>query len=426
MDENRVVADVAMISDSLIGMDIICPVRLRYTVVLDHDIEEELIVKAWNRTKRIYPVIDTVIEADHGSVRMYLDKNVRNKYPNDHFYLVRPTSGSNNPVKSKVPVAPGSDTVGGRTICVSYYGNTIVMNVYHAVVDGSGGKIIFSSFIYSYLALYTGHEDDEPIVELTEGRETKEYYQGANMDYIFSQEYTPAPIFTLPANCRGFHDKDMIPEKDGSIYSGNIDVSYKDFMSFCKENGASPSSMMCAVMAKAAYALNPEEQNDIVFHLTVSGRKLLGLENSIANVIGLVIGYTSRDDIYNKTIGEVAKKIRSDTNTQRTRDYFLSFRRLLYTYKHELMYKQSTITYLGSFDIGDNNSHIMNFSFETYNHSTLYMTQLNDRFIITLEYGKATEKYLNALDKIFSELGIKAEISLPVHQIVNDSSVAVL
>lgn len=431
MDKSKVIVDVGRIADTMLGHDLFNPVHIRYTAVLDHEIDDELIVKAWDRTKRIYPIVDSVLAFDEGDVdfykspEFYKNPKMMEKYIEGHMYLVKPESGSNDPVKTKIPVAPGSDAVGGRPLCVSYFGNTVSVSMYHSVVDGGGFNMIVSSFLYAYLALYTGHEDDTPVVEVTEGREAKEYYQGATMDYIFSQEYTPTPVFTLPAYCRGFIDSDMVMD-DGRVYSGNINVSVNDFIGFCKKTGANPSSAMCAVLAKAAYSLNSSEKGDIVFDLTVSARKALGLEKSVSNVISLAVAYTSRDDIENKTIGEVAKKIRGDVDQQRTRDYILSFRRMLYTYKHSPLYKSRTMTYIGSVNIGDNNAHILDFSLETNSIYNLFMIQLNDNFVLTLQYGMATEKYLNELNKIFSELGIKAEITRSSHIVEKDSLTAVL
>ncbi len=425
MDKSRVFADLGLITETMVGDDLFNPVHIRYTAVLDHEINDKIIVKAWDRTKRVFPVVDTVLEAEHGGADFYMKPENSGKYTDDHLYLIKPESGSNVPIKTKIPVSPGSDVVGGRVICVSYYGNTIALSMYHAAVDAGGFKMIASTFLYIYLALYTGHEDENPPVELTEGREPKEYYQPISAEYVYKQEYNPVLLYTLPTPCRGFYDDDMVRE-DGHVYSGGINVSVKDFIGFCKKNGANPSAMMCTLLAKAAYALNPDEKRGIVFDLTISARKVLGFENNVANVIGLSTSYISREDVMNKTIAEISQNIRSDLERQRTRDYILSLYRFFHAYEHIPLVKSRTVTYMGALDIGDNNSHILDFSMETNSIYNLFMFQLNDNFALTLQYGKATEKYLNELDKIFSELGIKAEITHLSHIVENDVTAAVL
>ena len=54
------------------------------------------------------------------------------------------------------------------------------------------------------------------------------------------------------------------------------------------------------------------------------------------------------------------------------------------------------------------------------------MMQLNDKFVLALYHGKATEKYMKELIKIFEEYGIKSEIKIPVHTIPNDTKTPVL
>lgn len=424
---DKKVLDLGIMSGSAIKQDFVNPIHLRYTVTLDHDIDDKFIAEAWNRTKKVYPLIDCVLRFDHGNADFYLQlpQEERYKYRNDHMYLVQTDNGTNDPVKTKIPIAPASDTAGGRLICISYYERTVSISAYHVLVDGGGLNMIFSTFLYSYLALYTGHEDKAPVVELTEGRSCEEYYTASLTDIAFSQDCTPVPLYSLPRNCFGFYDKDMVRD-EGGVLSGNIKVSAADFMKLCKENGANPSSMLCAILAKATYSLVSDEE-DMVFSLTVSMRKQLSLENDISNTVGIALAYATCDESKNKTIAEISQRIRRDVDSQRSRDYCLSFLRVMFdTYRYFPKYKPIVVTYMGSLNIGDNNGHIVDFSMETDGASNIYMMQLNDRFIITLQYGKATGKYLDEFKEIFSELGVKAEITHPAHYVSMDSKTAVL
>jgi hypothetical protein len=344
----------------------------------------------------------------------------------DHIYLVKAEGGINAPIKSKAPIEPGTDLCGGRLICISYYERSVTISAYHALVDGGGLNMIFTAFLYVYLAMYTGHEDENPIVDLTEGKNIDEYYKGATLENVFSQEYTPVSLYSLPLYCTGFRDEDMARDNEGKIYAGNISVPVDGIIKLCKENGANPSSMICTLLAKAAYALNPEVKNDIVFDITISVRKLLGIEKSVANAVGLAVTYVTRDDIMNKSLAEVSQKIRKDVDVQRTKDYYISFRRLFSTYKHTPAYKSRTVTYIGALNVGDNNNHIVDFDLGTNSIYNLFMMQVNDKFILSIYYGMATEKYMKELIKIFSNLGIKAEITYPVHSVVLDSKTPVL
>jgi hypothetical protein len=54
------------------------------------------------------------------------------------------------------------------------------------------------------------------------------------------------------------------------------------------------------------------------------------------------------------------------------------------------------------------------------------MVQLNDKFIINIYHGLASEKYMNEFIKIFSEFGIKAEVIKTIHKVDQDSKIPVL
>jgi hypothetical protein len=218
----------------------------------------------------------------------------------------------------------------------------------------------------------------------------------------------------------------MVRDGEGGIYAGNLRIPVDAFIKLCKENGANPSSMLCTLLAKAAYDLNPGIENDLVFDVTISVRKFFGMEKSLANSVGLAVSYVTREDMRNKSIAEVSQKIRKDVDGQRTRDYFITLRRFFASYKHARAFKARTVTYIGSLNVGDNNHHIVDFDLGTNSISNLFMMQVNDSFAISLHHGKATEKYMNAFIRIFSDLGIKAEITHPAHRVVLDSKTPVL
>jgi hypothetical protein len=424
MDKSKVIVDLGTVGELSLQHDLENLVHIRYSAVLDHDIDDDKIKAAWDRTKRVYPVIDAVLGFEHGDVSIYANPNELAKYSGDHVYLVQADTGTGNPVKTKVPVAPGTEAAGKRLICVSYYGRKVSINAYHIFTDGSGLKKIFSTFLYSYLALYTGHEDEKPVVGLTEGRAVQDYYIASTDKIVFSQEYTPTPLYTLPPDCKGIEDRGL--QFDGNCYVGSLSVPASDFMKLCKDSGANPSSMLCALTAKAAYAVNAGETDDIVFCITLALKNILGLNDDVSNASGVAVAYASHDDIVSGSLGGAAKKIRRDVETQRTKDYCISFLRAMATYTFMPKFRPRMVTYLGDVNIGDNTSHIVDFSVETDGHFVVYMVQLGDRFIITFQYDNITESYLKELKNVFTELGIKAEITQPLAKVIVDSQTAVL
>ncbi len=428
VDKGRVLFDLGPIGGSMLFHDLTNPMHLRISVRLDHTIDDGLIREAWEKTKRVYPIIDSVLEFDVGDKGFYLEDFSRiEQYGDSHMYLMEPRDedGVNVPVKSKVALVPNTEHTGNRLIAVSYYGDTIAAGTYHALLDGRGWSMVFSTFLYTYLALYTGHEDEKPVVELREGRPLEEYYVPITPELVFSHEdFNPVPMYWLPLGCKGVRDPEVVYE-EGTIWTGTIEADFADFMKLCKSNGANPSAMIATLLGRVVYALNPEEQGDIVFGFTISARDHLGLMDSIANVVNGGMSYATRDDIENKPLYEVAQHVRADLNQQRTRDYLLTYKRVFDTYQDAPNFAFHTVTYMGGFTIGDNDKHIVEMGMGTNGLPNLYLFQIKDRFVAALYFGAATQKYLDEFKKVFDELGVKAQITHQQHLVKNDVAVPV-
>ena len=414
VDTSRVLRDLGPVCESeLLLHDLFNPMHLRMTVRFDHQIDDDLIREAWEKTKRVYPILDAVLEFDEGDTAFFRDDRTRIEAQDqsNHMYFAAAKDGCNVPVKTKIPLVPNTEFTANRMIAVSYYGDSVSVGSYHILIDGRGFQMVLGTFVYTYLALYTGHEDERPIVELREGRSPEEYYVPADPQAFYAQEdFAPVPVYWLPLGCKGFWDDDM-EYVEGVIWNGTIEVDAADFMRLCKSNKANPSSMIATLLGRAAYALNPEQQKDIVFGFTLSARDALGLKDSIANVVSDGVGYATRDEIEHKSLAEVSQRIRAELDQQRTRDYILTYRRVFETFKRLPSFEQRTITYIGSFSIGDNDAHIAQMSMGTNGCANLYLFQVRDRFVLSLYHGEATQRYLDEFVKIFDELGVKSRIT---------------
>ena len=63
---------------------------------------------------------------------------------------------------------------------------------------------------------------------------------------------------------------------------------------------------------------------------------------------------------------------------------------------------------------------------ETNGDSNLYLMQVRDKFILTLQYGRATAKYLDEFVRVFQRYGIEAQIVHPAQYASNDTPMPVL
>lgn len=387
-------------------MDHYNDIHIRFTAELDHEIYGELIEKAWEKTINVYPCIGCVIEMEGKELFFYK------------------ADGKNKAIKSKAPINPGSDLVSNCVITATYYGNKVSVSAYHTMVDGGGLNEIFKTLLYFYISSYTKVFDEPVTVQTKEGRAPEEYYKTVSPDEL--GEFTPVPLYTMPYLKEYAEDPDMEANEDGSKYFASISFSADAFIGECKKIGANPTAMLAFLTSKAFYALNPKEQKDLFFEITTSVRKTFGAEGCISNCTSDVIAQMCYNDIVNGDEAELVRKFRAEMNSQRSDDYVKTKRQLSSTYELNCVSKKITLTYIGKIDIGENTKHIIGFEMSTNAAQLVMLMQIGNEFLLMLEFGKATGKYINKLDELLTEMGIEVKKKSELHKVIADSDEQVL
>ena len=95
-------------------------------------------------------------------------------------------------------------------------------------------------------------------------------------------------------------------------------------------------------------------------------------------------------------------------------------------YEPVAKFKPLTVTYMGAFSVGENDSHIRDFIMGTNGNTNLYLMQMGEHFYLTLQYGRATQRYLDEFVRVLGELGIEASIGRPAQSMENDVPVPVV
>lgn len=373
----------------------------KFSVTLDHDIDPQMLSTAWEKTKKVYPLIDCVPDMADGEIVFYKDDR------------------NNPPIKSSKPIKPGTAVCSERAFVITYYENTVSMSSFHSVVDGGGINMIFSTLLYFYLEAYTGEGDEQPPVETREGRSPEEYFQP--LSGIEIGEFEQKPLITYKKRKGMFIDLDMTPDEKGDIIISRIKVPVDKFMSACKGIGANPSAMMTVLMSKAAYKLHPERRGDLAFVLTMSARKAFGIPDTIANCSANLLIPVEYGDIMGDDISAASKKIRSIIDYQRDEDFIKTLASFYETYDWILAKRYAVLTYIGKLDVGKNTKHIKGFEMTDDATCSMYMMELNGEFVISFQLGKVTEKYMNSIMEILSEFGVEAEIETAPYAVMKDT-----
>ena len=374
----------------------------RFSVTLDHPVDPGLLEEAWEKTKRVYPLIDCIPDRVDGEIVFYRDRR------------------KNRPLRSTAPVAPGTEACAGRPFSLTWSGSTVAMSSFHSVVDGGGINAIFSTLLYVYLSLYTGKQDAEPPVELREGREPGEYY--VSLSSIPAADFEQQPMIAYAKRKGMFIDLDMAPDENGDITLAQIRVPVDAFMAACRGIGANPSAMMAILMSRAAWQLHPDRKGDLAFVLTMSARKAFGVPDSIANCSANLLIPVSYDSLAGGDAGAAARAIRSVIEKQRSADYIRTLAAFYETYDWILAKRYAVLTYIGGLNLGMHTGHIRSFEMTDDATCSMYMMELNGEFVISFQMGKVTEKYMNAVIGILSEFHVPAAVEAPPHAIMKDRS----
>lgn len=371
----------------------------KFSVFLDHELDPAILADAWEKTKRVYPLIDCVPQFENGQMVFYRDDR------------------KNPPIESAAPIKPGTEICAGRAFVLTYYKNTVTMSSFHSVVDGGGINAIFSTLLYLYLSAYTGEREEQPPVELREGRAPEEYF--IPLTSIETGDFEQQPLISYTKRKGMFTDLDMTPDESGEISIARIKAPVADFIAACKRIGANPSSMLTILMAKAAYQLHPQTQGDLAFVLTMSARNAFAIPASIANCSANLLIPVEYADMTGD-ITAAAKKIRSVIDYQRGIDFIKTLAAFYETYDWILAKRYAILTYIGKLDVGVNTKHIKGFEMTDDAVSSMYMMELNGEFVISFQFGKVTERYMNAVIGILADFGVTTEIETAPYHIVRD------
>ncbi len=372
----------------------------RFAVTLDHPVDPGLLEKAWDYTKRVYPLIDCVPDRVDGEIVFYRD------------------GGKNAPILSAEPVSPGTRACAGRAFALTWHGSTVAMSSFHSVVDGGGINAIFSTLLYTYLSLYTGEHDAEPPVELRENRAPGDYY--VSLSAMEPADFVQQPMIAYAKRKGMFIDLDMAPDADGNITLAQVRVPVDSFMAACRGIGANPSAMMTILMARAAWQLHPDRHGDLAFVLTMSARKAFGIPDTIANCSANLLIPVAYDTLMGGDPAAAAREIRAVIEKQRSADYIRTLAAFYETYDWILAKRYAVLTYIGSLNLGMHTKHIRGFEMTDDATCSMYMMELNGEFVISFQLGRVTGKYMETITGILSEFGVPAAVVSPPHPVMKD------
>ena len=169
-------------------------------------------------------------------------------------------------------------------ISFSWQDNWIIIDISHAITDGTGAYEVVKTFLYYYVSSRYGVELAKEGIRLAGDEISDQEWE----DPVLKAENLPTPPRVEMAKClnmaqaAGLED-DMAP----TVYS--IAISEDEFMRFNMENDGSPATMISLFLSRAIASLFPDNRDVIRIAMTVNQRKALKAPLAHQSLVGGVM-----------------------------------------------------------------------------------------------------------------------------------------
>lgn len=248
-------------------------------------------------------------QIDETALRRALALTVK-RYP---YYMVRCTSDgreywleqNDSPFElyhTSEPLLMGSEEVNHYLWAVSYQGDTLWLNIFHGLGDGSAAMHVLRTLLYYYCRnRYESNLSAEGIRvgDTVPPEELENPYEKIVLERADDQDDA------TPMGAKA-SDKQEVPSprplnlfEDSRLnISEPVDyklrIRQKDLMQYCRVQDGTPGVVVSLLLARAVDELNPENTRPIVTGMAVNLRPALEAENYMGSPIGIT--YLSYDE----------------------------------------------------------------------------------------------------------------------------------
>ena len=189
-------------------------------------------------------------------------------------------------------------------ISFSFSANWVIMDIAHAITDGSGAYAVIRTFLHYYMSKKYG-------VDL-HGNETRlcgeEICIEEWEDPVVNRTDLPVPIkpnFSNAINVR--RSAGLETDQRPTVFT--VAIPEKEFMRFNIENDGSPATMVSLFLSRSIHRLYPTEEDSIRVVMTVNERKALNAPLAHQNLVSSAF-LEYKKQIWNWPLGRQATAYR--------------------------------------------------------------------------------------------------------------------
>lgn len=313
-------------------------------------------------------------------------------------------------------------------IAFSWQDNWIVMDVSHAMTDGTGAYEIVRTFLYYYCSQRYHVEISEQGVRLAGDEIAVEEWEDPVMK---ATDLPTPPRAEMPPAFNLVTAAHLEDDKEPTVYS--IAVDEKEFMRFNIENDGSPATMISLMLSRAVAKLFPDREDIIRITMTVNQRKALGAPLAHQSLVGgAFLEY--KDELKDWPIERQATAYRGMVFAQTREEVALAGVASMKGINQMLMSKPTdqerlavsnaiggmterlvtaTVSYVGKAGFKDSEDYIRDFRLWTSGSGAVLLLEISavgGRFTIDFLQPYSTSIYVNAFLRELEDNGIKYDL----------------
>lgn len=368
------------------------PIHPAIKAELTDTVDPDLLEKAWEATKKVYPLIDLVPDDYDEEVVFFKGE------------------GISKPIKSKEALQLAKEVTLHRGFSLTYFQNVITLSAYHSLADEKGLSEIFKTLTNFYISYYQDIPADAEGVMMKENRQPGSYYIQNTM--LETNGYKPQAVKLYKDIREIFNDSHISADEDAAVTAGKMDIPFKAYNDICQKYSIGFDEFFLYVMARTIYAMYPGERRNLCFGVMTDFRDTFGVRDTIAPCSKKMPVILSYDDVNGCDIKAALDNIAEKRSCQKSGDYIRSHVAFENTYSVlNIRNACLSINFSGEFDIGGKTSYIKDITMSDYSMRSVFMIRLGDVIKVSFQYGSATREYMDGVLKTLDELDIKANIT---------------
>ena len=313
-------------------------------------------------------------------------------------------------------------------ISFSYQDNWIIMDVSHALTDGTGAYEVVRTFLYYYCSQRYGVTISDDGVRLAGDVITEEEWDDPVEKAI---DLPTPPRMEMPPSLNPVTAAQLENDTEKTVYS--IAIDEKEFMRFNIQNDGSPATMIALLLSRAVARLYPDRKDVIRVTLALNQRGALGTPKAHQSFVGGVF-LEYKDALKDWPIERQATAYRGMVFAQTIREKVLAGVASMKGVNQMLMSKESdqervgianaigdmtnrlvtsTVSYVGKAGFQDSEDYIRDFRLWTSSTGTsllLEVSAVGGRFTIDFHQPFSSPLYVNAFLAELEDNGIKYDL----------------